>query len=158
MPVFEANQTINARAEIVWKFFSDPAILSVITPPDMGFYIKFPLKSIPAYAGMIIKYKVSPLFSIPLQWVTEITHVEENKFFVDIQLKGPFKIWHHQHIFKNVEEFTEMTDILYYELPFGHLGKWVAGRLVRKRINHIFKYREMMVNRIFNNPSEKRPD
>ncbi len=150
MPVFEANQMVNAKLEIVWSFFSDPSNLPIITPPDMGFIIKFPLNRIPMYPGMIIKYRVSPLLSIPVEWVTEISHVEDNRFFVDTQLKGPFKMWHHQHIFKNLGEVTQMTDIVNYELPFGGLGKWIAGRIVRKRVATIFKYRKEVVERIFN--------
>lgn len=149
MPVYEANQLVHAKLAPVWDFFSDPANLPVITPPDMGFIIKYPKNQTPMYAGMIIRYKVSPLFSIPLEWVTEISKVDEHHFFVDIQLKGPFKLWHHQHIFKELGDITEMVDIVNYELPFGKLGEWVAGRLVRKRIEGIFKYRREVVERIF---------
>ncbi|HAH60157.1 MAG: SRPBCC family protein [Lentimicrobium sp.] len=150
MPVFEVNQVVKANLEIVWSFFTDPTNLSVITPADMGFVIKFPLKPTTIYPGMIIKYKVSPLLSIPVEWVTEIAHVDDRHIFVDTQLKGPFKLWHHQHIFKDMGEVTEMTDIVNYEMPFGRLGDLLAGRMVRKRLDRIFKYRQDVVERIFN--------
>ena len=150
MPVIESTQLVHADLPTVWSFFSDPSNLTVITPPDMGFIIKFPKHRTPMYAGMIIEYMVSPLFSIPLSWVTEITQVKEHRFFVDTQLKGPFRIWHHQHICNEVGEMTEMTDIVTYELPFGKLGQLVAGRIVAKRVAEIFKYRYSVVERIFN--------
>ena len=78
---FKKTQEINASLEEVWKFISDPANLKKITPDYMGFDIIS--KDVPSkmYAGMIISYKVSPLFGIKTTWVTEITHLKENSYF-----------------------------------------------------------------------------
>ncbi|MCB0340173.1 MAG: hypothetical protein KDD53_11245, partial [Bdellovibrionales bacterium] len=54
------------------------------------------------YNGLIIRYKVRPVLSIPLNWLTEISHVNEPHFFVDEQRYGPYRMWHHQHHFKEV--------------------------------------------------------
>ena len=69
-------------------------------------------------------YTVRPLFNIPVSWMTEITHVERHKFFVDEQRKGPYQLWHHQHHFKTVEGGVEMTDLVHYRLPFSFLGRY----------------------------------
>lgn len=74
------------------------------------------------YPGMIITYKVSPLFGIKLNWMTEITHVKDFEYFVDEQRAGPFKLWHHQHKLKQIEGGVLMTDIVTYEPPLGLLG------------------------------------
>jgi ligand-binding SRPBCC domain-containing protein len=71
---------------------------------------------------MIIIYKVRPLWGIPAKWVTEITHVKDNEFFVDEQRSGPYTIWHHEHHVKPVEGGVEMTDIVSYKPPYGSFG------------------------------------
>ena len=119
MPVFQTTQLVKASLKDCWKFFSSPSNLSVITPPDMNFRIKFPQPMPAMYEGLIIRYTVSPLLGIPLEWITEITHVKDHEYFVDNQLKGPFKRWHHEHFFFFLTEGTLMQDFVNYELPLG---------------------------------------
>jgi ligand-binding SRPBCC domain-containing protein len=102
------------------------------------------------YPGQIIQYKVKPLFGIPLLWVTEITQVKENKFFIDEQRIGPYKFWHHKHFFKEVKDGIEMKDVIHYALPYGFLGRIVNKLFVRKQLQNIFKYRYQKINNIFN--------
>lgn len=79
-----------------WDFFTSPLNLSRITPPDMKFIVTSDFKeNSRVYAGMIITYKVSPLFGIKLNWMTEITHVKEKEYFIDEQRFGPYALWHH---------------------------------------------------------------
>ena len=76
--------------------------LKVITPDYMGFDI-VEGGDCRMYQGQIIGYKVSPLIGVKVSWVTEITHVRENEFFVDEQRFGPYKFWHHKHFFKEIQ-------------------------------------------------------
>ncbi|MCO5264903.1 MAG: SRPBCC family protein [Lentimicrobium sp.] len=149
MPVFEIKQIVETDLATCWDFFSDPRNLAMITPPDMNFVIKYPHTIPRMYRGMIIRYTVSPMFKIPLEWVTEITQVENESYFVDNQIKGPFKLWHHQHIFKQTETGVEMTDIVNYELPFGLIGELTAKSLVEKRIENIFRFRRTVIDNRF---------
>ena len=93
------------------------------------------------YPGQIIEYKVSPVMSIPLYWMTEITHVENRKYFVDEQRFGPYVMWHHQHHFKEVDGLVEMTDIVHYKLPLWFLGDIANGLFVKKQLKDIFDFR-----------------
>ena len=149
MPVFQTTQIVNASLEECWDFFSNPANLSVITPPEMNFIIKFPDPMPRMYQGLIIRYTVSPLLGIPLGWITEITHVKEFEYFVDNQLKGPFKLWHHQHFFRETPEGVEMRDIVNYELPLGTFGELFAGNIVNKRVKGIFDFRSQVIEKKF---------
>ena len=144
------EQFLNASIEDVWDFASSPKNLKKITPDDMNFVIKSENYEEKIYPGMIICYKVSPLLKIPTNWVTEITHVEKNKFFVDEQRVGPYKIWHHEHLFKQEEKGVLMIDIISYKLPFGILGRLVNFLFIKKKINNIFNYRYDRMNEIFN--------
>lgn len=132
---------LNQSLEEAWNFFSNPKNLKVITPEYMGFDITSELDE-EMYEGMIISYKVSPLLGIKMDWMTEITHIKDKAFFVDEQRIGPYKLWHHQHHFKQVENGVEMTDIVHYAAPMGFLGKAVEPFLVRPKLKEIFDYRE----------------
>jgi len=101
------------------------------------------------YPGMIITYKITPLFGIKMNWMTEITHVKENEYFVDEQRTGPYALWHHQHHFKEVKGGVLMTDLLNYAIPYGIIGRLANNVLVEKQIRNIFKYREKAVNKLF---------
>ena len=101
------------------------------------------------YAGMIIRYLVSPLPGYRTSWVTEITHVEEGKFFVDEQRHGPYSIWHHEHHLSIQADGVLMTDIITYKPPFGFLGAIANAVLIKSKINSIFKHRKKVLEEIF---------
>ena len=101
------------------------------------------------YAGQIIEYKVAPVLSIPIYWMTEITHVEEGKFFVDEQRFGPYSLWHHQHHFKIVDGGVEMTDIVHYKLPLFFLGDIAHVIFVKSQLKKIFNFRYQAVEKLF---------
>ena len=145
-------QIIPTDLETCWNFFSSPKNLKIITPEYMGFEVLFEIPE-KMYAGLMIEYEVKPLLGIPMKWITEITHVDEMKFFVDEQRKGPYRIWHHEHHFKQVEKGIEMTDIVSYEIPFGVLGKIAQPLIVKNKLNQIFDYRFQKVEELFGKPS-----
>jgi len=149
MPVFQKTQRVDADLETCWNFFSNPANLSRITPPEMDFRILFPDPVPVMYAGMIIRYKVSPFSFMKVTWITEITQIKEKHFFIDNQVSGPYRLWHHQHFFRETPGGVEMTDIVNYELPFGFIGKLLAGRMVKRKVEAIFEYRTNVISRIF---------
>lgn len=123
-----------------WDFFSSPANLGKITPSHMRFKITSG-KSAKMYPGQIISYKVSPLPGITTNWVTEITHVEHNKFFVDEQRFGPYSMWHHEHHFEERDGGVYMIDKVSYKIPFGLLGHIAQVLFVKKKLKGIFEYR-----------------
>ena len=127
------KQIIKTDLKSAWDFFSSPLNLKKITPDYMGFDVKTELPE-KMYEGLMIEYTVKPLLGIPMNWITEIKTVKELEFFVDEQRKGPYKIWHHEHHFKEVEGGVEMIDIVSYELPLGFLGKIMHPILVRKSL------------------------
>lgn len=142
------KQRLPISLDEAWDFFSSPGNLEEITPQDM----KFTIKNDPPekmYAGMIITYKVTPLFNIPLNWTTEITHVNEPFFFIDDQRSGPFKTWHHQHHFREIEGGVEMTDIVTYAAPFGILGRIAEKLIVDRKVKGIFDFRHKLLEERF---------
>ncbi len=124
-----------------WDFFSSPANLAKITPSHMGFNIISKHHGEKMYPGQIIEYTVSPVLNIPMYWMTEITHVEEGKYFVDEQRFGPYSLWHHQHHFKTIPGGVAMEDIVHYKIPMGFLGDIANGLFIKKQLKDIFDFR-----------------
>jgi len=132
-----------------WDFFSSPLNLSKITPPEMNFVVTSEYEDGKMYPGMIITYKVSPLFGIKMNWMTEITHVKEKEYFVDEQRFGPYAMWHHQHHFKEVTGGVLMTDLLNYAIPYGFIGRIANSVIVADKIRKVFDYREEVIEHLF---------
>lgn len=146
--VLKTTQFLPISLEKAWDFFSSPRNLNEITPEDMTFKI---LSDLPEkmYPGLMINYKVAPMFNIPLSWTTEITHVENMKYFVDEQRLGPYNIWHHEHHFEAVEGGVMMRDILHYDI-----GKWIIGDIlgalfIHAKVKSIFDYRYQKLIQLF---------
>jgi len=134
------EQFLPISLEAAWDFFATPKNLNEVTPSDMVFEITSDLPE-KIYEGLIITYKIKPMFNISINWCTEISHIKDRVFFVDEQRKGPYSIWHHEHHFQEMEGGVLMTDILYYDIGKSFFG-WIAGKLfVHKKIKQIFSYR-----------------
>jgi ligand-binding SRPBCC domain-containing protein len=142
-------QKLPITLEQAWDFFSSPANLKEITPDNLGFKIVSQHHGNKMYAGQIIEYTVSPVLGIPMYWMTEITHVEDKKYFVDEQRFGPYSMWHHQHHFKSIDGGVEMTDIVHYKLPFWFFGDMAHFLFVNKQLKNIFDYRYKIVAQKF---------
>jgi len=148
MKKLKQEQFLPISLDEAWKFFATPKNLNEVTPDDMVFEI---ISELPEtmYAGLLINYRLKPMFNIPINWCTEITHIKEKEYFVDEQRKGPYRIWHHEHHFKAVKGGVLMTDILHYDI-----GKWIVGRIagklfVDKKVKGIFAYRNSTLETYF---------
>ncbi len=146
---FKKEQKVNASMEDIWDFISSPRNLKEITPEYMGFNITS--KDLPEkmYEGMIISYLVSPILGIKTNWVTEITHVKDLQYFVDEQRVGPYSIWHHQHFIEPISNGVLMRDIVSYEPPFGFLGAIANSLIIKGKLQEIFDYRTIAVEKKF---------
>lgn len=144
-----SEQTIPTTLEKAWDFFSSPQNLKTITPDYMGFQITSQFYKQHMYPGQLISYKVSPLLGIPLNWVTEITHVEHLKFFVDEQRFGPYQMWHHEHHFEKVKDGVKMTDIVHYKVAWYMGGPITNALIIKNQLKDIFDYRKIAVEKTF---------
>ena len=144
------QQNLPLSLSEAWNFFSSPLNLAKITPSDMAFKVTSDSNmEQKMYPGMIITYEVSPITGISLNWMTEITQVEHEKYFIDEQRFGPFKFWHHQHHFKAITNGVEMTDILTYGLPLGFIGEIAHELFVSNKLKETFNYREKKTIELF---------
>ncbi len=141
-------QVLPVNIDKAWDFFSKPHNLGRITPE----WLCFEIRCIPGgemYPGMLIEYEIKALAGIPMRWLTEITHVQKPVLFVDEQRLGPYRFWHHQHIFHTVPEGVKMTDVVHYVLPFSRLSLPLHALLIRPRLEEIFEFRRQVISEIF---------
>ena len=142
------TQKLPISPEKALEFLSNPKNLKIITPDYMSFNIVSPIDR-PLYTGQIIQYIVTPLLGIKTKWVSEITHIEDKKYFVDEQMYGPYSLWHHKHFIKEIEGGVEMEDIIDYKVPLGILGQIMHPILVKPKLEEIFSYRQKKLIELF---------
>ena len=133
------------RAE-VFAFFADPWNLERITPAFLRFRILTP-PPLEVKAGALIDYRLS-LFGLPFGWRTVIEAWEPGVRFVDRQLRGPYRRWHHSHLFEDAPGGTRMTDRVEFELPLGPLGELARVLLVDRQLAAIFDHRRQAIGRL----------
>jgi ligand-binding SRPBCC domain-containing protein len=145
---FHRKQKLPITLDVAWKFLSNPKNLSTLTPKEMNFTIISEVDR-SMHAGQVIQYRVTPVAGIKAKWVSEITHYVEGKYFVDLQLYGPYAFWHHKHFIHEINGGVEMEDIIDYKVPFGILGRMVHPFLVKPKLDKIFAYRQKKLIELF---------
>ena len=128
---------------VVFEFFSRADNLERITPPWMGFRILTPGPT-DMKGGASIAYALR-VRGIPLRWLTEVERWNPPFDFVDVQVKGPYKLWRHTHRFSEFEGGTSIVDVVDYALPFGVLGRLAHRIQVARDLSHIFDFRAQRV-------------
>ena len=147
VPVLERVQTIPRPLGDVFRFFADAFILEAITPPFLRFRVVTPPPIVMA-AGTLIDYRLR-LFGVPFRWRTRIDRFEPEAGFVDVQVRGPYRLWHHTHAFEALGAGTQMRDRVRYALPLGPLGRLAHAAVVRRTLETIFDYRRDRISELF---------
>lgn len=143
--------------EEIFPFFADAYNLESITPPILNFSVLTP-KPIEMHAGTLIDYRLK-LRGIPIRWRTRIAAWEPPYRFIDEQLKGPYRLWHHEHLFKPENGGTRCIDHVTYAVPGGPGLERLAEKVfVRRDVHAIFKYRERKMLELFGTPTPPTSD
>lgn len=139
------EQWLPKPIEEAFAFFSRPENLGEITPPWLGFHI---VRTDPQlHAGSLIEYKLR-VRGLPMRWTSEIAVWEPPYRFVDDQIYGPYKLWHHEHTFASENGGTRIGDHVDYALPFGVLGQIAHRVMVRRDVENIFKFRQQRLEEL----------
>src|SRR5262245_10304287 len=129
------EQFVPRPLEEVFQFFSDAANLQEITPAFLDFQVVTP-QPIEIRRGTVLDYRLK-WHVLPIRWQTKIIEWNPPHGFVDLQMKGPYRLWHHTHTFRPDLGGTVMTDSLIYELPLGLIGVVAHALKVRKDVEGI---------------------
>lgn len=145
--VFQSEQWLPRDVKEVFTFFSDARNLDLITPPWLNFQVLTP-GPIEMKPGALIDYRLKVRW-IPLSWRTEILEWEPPRRFVDLQVRGPYKLWRHEHTFDPGEGGTWIRDRVEYAVPGWILEPMVHCMFVGPDIRKIFEYRKKKIEEIF---------
>ena len=115
-----------------------------MTPEFLNFRILTPLP-IEMRESARIDYKIR-LRGLPIRWRTNIKVWEPNERFVDEQIRGPYRLWHHEHIFEDQGDQTLMTDVVDYRV---WLGPLLHPLMVKRDLIRIFEYRQNKILELF---------
>ncbi|HEY2772106.1 MAG TPA: SRPBCC family protein [Solirubrobacteraceae bacterium] len=137
------EQLVRRPIRDVFEFFARAENLERITPPWLSFELVTP-EPIPMGPGTLIDYRLR-LHRLPLRWRSRIEAWEENRGFVDRQVRGPYRLWHHRHEFEELEGGCLVRDRVDYELPLGLLGEAAQAAFVERDLARIFDYRRTAV-------------
>lgn len=140
----KSEQWLPRARDEVFAFFADAHRLQDLTPPFLNFQVLTP-SPIEMDVGTRIDYRLR-LHGIPIRWQSEISEWDPPFSFADRQLKGPYRLWHHRHLFEEQNSGTLVRDLVDYSVPGGRLIHWL---LVRKDLIRIFTYRHQQLNRFF---------
>lgn len=148
-PMYELarEQLIPRSPAEVFAFFERPENLTRLTPPSLRFRLLTP-SPVSMKTGSIIDYSIRP-FGWPLRWTSVISEYEPPRFFVDVQLRGPYSFWHHTHAFAEAPGGTLVTDRVRYMLPGGVVGRLMAWGRVRRDLERIFDFRAKALSEHF---------
>ena len=142
----ERAQLVPAARDAVFDFFADPFNLESITPPWLSFRVLSP-RPIAMESGALIEYRLR-LHGLPIRWLARVAVWEPGHRFVDVQVRGPYRLWRHTHVFERHERGTLVLDDVRYALPLGPLGRLAHAALVRRDLERIFDFRREAVARL----------
>jgi hypothetical protein len=141
------EQVVPRPLEEVFEFFSDARNLRKITPPWLNFQV-LTAGPIDLHPGTLLDYRLK-WHGLSIRWRTRIVSWNPPGAFVDEQIRGPYRMWHHSHKFTAEVGGTRMVDVVNYQLPLGILGA-IAHRLaVRRDLERVFDYRRQVIASLF---------
>lgn len=144
--ILKRRQWVEQPIGVVFDFFSRPENLQIITPAFLDFKITEAPPEL--QAGSLISYTLR-LHGIPVRWKTEIMAWNPPNSFVDVQILGPYTLWHHRHTFTAEGRGTVIEDEVHYRLPLGLLGRIAHLAVVGRDLSTIFDYRSEKVRTLF---------
>jgi ligand-binding SRPBCC domain-containing protein len=142
----ERAQVVRRSLDEVFAFFARARNLEALTPPWLRFEVLTP-EPVAMRAGTVIEYRLR-LHGLPLRWTSRIEEWEPGAAFVDRQVRGPYRLWHHRHEFEPHPDGTAVRDRVDYAFPLGALGEAVGALVVHRDLERIFDFRRAAVARL----------
>jgi ligand-binding SRPBCC domain-containing protein len=150
------TQTLPISAATAWDFFSNPANLAQLTPPDLAMRRPGGDQTAPVFPGQMLWFQIQLAPFIWKTWLTHITHVDPGVSFIDEQRTGPYKLWRHRHLITPLSDTScEITDTIHYALPFQPFGELAHAFLVSPMLEKIFTYRRQALVKRFGHPESR---
>ena len=147
---------VAAGIDRCWRFFGSAENLPLITPPWLSFRIAMQTPLPPINQDAVLDYTIRWM-GVPVTWRTKIIDWSPPRQFIDLQIRGPYSLWHHQHRFEPIESASgggggggagggvRCFDRVIYQLPVPLVRRVVHAAIVRKQLTEIFRYRRKII-------------
>jgi ligand-binding SRPBCC domain-containing protein len=143
--ILRREQRLARPIDEVFAFFGDARNLEAITPPLLRFRLLTP-EPVEMGVGTFLQYALR-LRGLPVRWDTLIQAWDPPYRFVDVQVRGPYRLWHHTHELEPLDggEATLMRDTVRYAIGFGPFGEIARRAVVERDLEAIFAFRAQRV-------------
>jgi uncharacterized protein (TIGR01777 family) len=146
----DATTRLAAPLEETFAFFASPANLGLLTPRGLGFEHMGGDERPSTGSALDHRIRLGP---VRLGWRTRFEDWSPPRRFVDVQERGPYRCWWHEHTFHADDQGgTRMDDRVFYRLPFGPLGGLAHGAMVADQLRSIFAHRALAIRLRFGQP------
>ena len=136
--VFEKESRIEAPAERVFAWHERPEALAKLIPPGAPVRVIEHIGGIRDGARVVLAMGYPPF---TIRWVAVHQNYVPGHQFEDVQTQGPMRFWRHTHtVLGDGPSACILRDHVEYELPFSPFSE-IAGHLVRRQLEKMFKYR-----------------
>ena len=147
---FYNEQIVKSDLDTVWNFFCHPFNLDKLTPNEFNLKNKnYGLRD-KIYSGMLIAHQLVIFKSVKINWLSEISHINEKQYFIDKQISGPFAFWQHEHRFELTNDGVVIKDYIVYKLPLSFFNSLLNKIFILKKLEEVFSYRNKIIEKIFN--------
>ena len=145
MAYYELTDSFLVKSDLptTWRFFSAVGNLARITPPWLAFTVRT-AGPVEIGDGSLLDYTIRWM-GVPIKWRTRIIDWSPPRQFIDVQLRGPYALWHHQHVFEPNGDGVVCRDRVVYKLPLAPIAPLVHGMLVRRQLIEVFRYRRKVI-------------
>jgi ligand-binding SRPBCC domain-containing protein len=136
---------VAATVDRCWQFFTTAENLTLITPPWLVFKVAMPEPLPPIAPDSVLDYTIK-WCGVPIKWRTQIIDFSPPRQFIDLQLRGPYALWHHQHTFTPTATGGVVCfDRVIYQLPIPGIRRIVHATVVKRQLLEIFRHRRKII-------------
>lgn len=145
------EQTFGCSPRELFDFVADPTNLERLMPPEMKVKL-IHADDNPVREGTVMELQFK-LGRFPFRWMGRVTEYREHEYFKDVMEYGPYRTWEHSHMVDREGDHATLQDLVYYELPYGPLGRMAHGMVVGRRLKTMFAHRARVMRSVFPAPS-----
>ena len=140
---FEKISKIEAPLEAVFQWHARPGAIERYSPPWDPIAVVKKKGGIEAGAEVVLRMKAGP---VPYLWHAKHTEYEENSYFRDKQVRGPFLNWTHTHEFEAIDQNScYLRDLIEFRLPPHPFRGKLSNVFIQKALQRIFAYRHRVL-------------
>ncbi len=126
-------------AEALLEWHVSPGALQRLTPPWEKVEVIDEGSAVTDGSTTTFRMKIGPL---KILWTASHCDIIPGRQFTDVQTRGPFSSWRHEHIFTPEPGGScFLEDRIRYRFKFHFISNYIIGRYIHRKIERMFEYR-----------------